>query len=877
MKKILLFICCLFLLTATQAQYVNIPDSNFRKFLILKYPSCFNGAGQMDTACPSIVNELSITCIGYSIVNLEGIQYFKSLKYFDCYNNNITSLQVLPDSLLMLWCRNNLLASLPTLPSSLQSLICNHNQLTSLPTLPSSLQYLECSQNHLTSLPTLPSSLEGLTCYENLLTSLPTLPSSLQSLVCIQNQIVNLPTLPNSLQYLACSQNQLVNLPTLPNSLHELACNQNQLVNLPALPDSLLHLSCVNNKLTSLPNLPSVLTDLNCGTNKLTSLPTLPNLLENLYCSDNNQLSCLPKLPNSLHQLYIINTHISCIPNTTALNAYINPQLPLCNATNNPNGCVSFPIIHGNVYGDMDTNNIWDSVELGRERVKISLANGASTFTQKNGFYEISADSIGVNTVSIHQPNLYKAQPISFTHNFSKYDTLVTDTFALQATIIKDSLSTVAKPINWAARPGFSFPYLISSENVGTITTNPTVHFIWDSSKLVLDSTTNIAAINVGNDLSWNISNFVPGQMDNVVAYFRVKATTAIGDSINYIANISDGIASATDSGRTIVRGSYDPNEKQATPVLTPAQCALGKYIDYTIYFQNTGTDTAFTVVIADTLSSNLIDSSLQIINSSHTCKTTQNGNKVFFEFKNILLPDSNINEKKSHGFVSFKVKPKPTLLNGNTVENKASIYFDYNTPIVTNTAITQINTSGVVLPVQMNSYDVRKVSENKVLNYWTTVTEIDALLFNVQRSEDARTFKTFGKVLAKGNSSNYEFTDVLNTNSISSTLYYRLQIIDKNGSITYSAIKQIRLNELNNLSIALYPNPTKDFVHIESKDGIKKIKIFNSIGQQVVSYLYNNSIKSQTLNLKQLKKGIYIVQVTTVKGELLDEKLIVE
>jgi uncharacterized repeat protein (TIGR01451 family) len=456
---------------------------------------------------------------------------------------------------------------------------------------------------------------------------------------------------------------------------------------------------------------------------------------------------------------------------------------------------------------------------------------------------------------------------------------LVVDTFALQPTIIKDSLSIVAAPINLAARPGFSFPYLISSENVGTITTNPTIHFVWDSSKLILDSTSNIAAMNVGNDLSWGISNLAPGQIDNVVAYFRVKTTTAIGDSINHIATISDGVTSATDSGRVIVRASYDPNEKQATPVLTPAQCALGKYIDYTINFQNTGTDTAFTVVIADTLSSNLIDSSLQMVNSSHSCKTTQNGNRIFFEFKNINLPDSNVNEKKSHGFVSFKVKPKTTLVNGNTVENKASIYFDYNTPIVTNTAITQINTSGVVLPIQMNSYNVRKVNENKVLNYWTTATETNALLFNVQRSEDARTFKTFGKVLAKGNSSNYEFTDVLNINSIPSTLYYRLQIIDKDGSITYSSIKQIRLNELTNISINLYPNPAKDIVNIESKEAIKELKLIDMSGKVIFSHYTRSdySLKHQTLNLKQLTKGIYIVQVTTVKGEVLDEKIIVE
>jgi hypothetical protein len=44
-----------------------------------------------------------------------------------------------------------------------------------------------------------------------------------------------------------------------------------------------------------------------------------------------------------------------------------------------------------------------------------------------------------------------------------------------------------------------------------------------------------------------------------------------------------------------------------------------------------------------------------------------------------------------SHGFVKFRVKPKNTLVLGNTVKNKAAIYFDYNAPIITNTVTTTV------------------------------------------------------------------------------------------------------------------------------------------------------------------------------------------
>jgi hypothetical protein len=55
MRKILLSFIILLFATAGKAQYVNIPDSNFRNFLMAKYPACFNASKQMDTTCNAIV------------------------------------------------------------------------------------------------------------------------------------------------------------------------------------------------------------------------------------------------------------------------------------------------------------------------------------------------------------------------------------------------------------------------------------------------------------------------------------------------------------------------------------------------------------------------------------------------------------------------------------------------------------------------------------------------------------------------------------------------------------------------------------------------------------------------------------------------------
>jgi hypothetical protein len=74
-----------------KAQFVTIPDPNFRTWLIQQYPSCFNASQQMDTTCSEIVNEDTVIVSNLGIQNLTGIQYFDSLITLKCYYNFLTS------------------------------------------------------------------------------------------------------------------------------------------------------------------------------------------------------------------------------------------------------------------------------------------------------------------------------------------------------------------------------------------------------------------------------------------------------------------------------------------------------------------------------------------------------------------------------------------------------------------------------------------------------------------------------------------------------------------------------------------------------------------------------------------------------------------
>ncbi|MEL7193669.1 MAG: T9SS type A sorting domain-containing protein [Bacteroidota bacterium] len=142
--------------------------------------------------------------------------------------------------------------------------------------------------------------------------------------------------------------------------------------------------------------------------------------------------------------------------------------------------------------------------------------------------------------------------------------------------------------------------------------------------------------------------------------------------------------------------GSYDPNDKQATPVGSGPVHEIdpGTTLEFLLRFQNTGTDTAFFVNILDTLPEQVVPSSIQVRAASHPYTLTfqdsvVNGRTLCqFTFDPILLPDSATDQIGSQGFIKFSLEMKDSLPLGTQIQNTASIYFDFNAPIQTNTTL---------------------------------------------------------------------------------------------------------------------------------------------------------------------------------------------
>ena len=159
-------------------------------------------------------------------------------------------------------------------------------------------------------------------------------------------------------------------------------------------------------------------------------------------------------------------------------------------------------------------------------------------------------------------------------------------------------------------------------------------------------------------------------------------------------------------------------------------------------------------------------------------------------------------------------------------------------------------------LPVSMLNFECLMLNERQVKVSWQTSTEINVSHFNVQRSTDGVNFNSIGKVNAKG-AGTYTSNDSLTTHdSRFTTLYYRLEIVDKDGALSYSDIKEL---SFINSSLSIYPNPTKDYITING-GSVKEVRISDVSGRMV---LRTNTWK---IDIRSLLKGVYFIEINTTR-----------
>ncbi|MEO1448039.1 MAG: T9SS type A sorting domain-containing protein [Bacteroidota bacterium] len=359
--------------------------------------------------------------------------------------------------------------------------------------------------------------------------------------------------------------------------------------------------------------------------------------------------------------------------------------------------------LSGRVYFDSDQDCVQDAGEVGLG-VWVMLSNGFGTWTNVNGDYSIQVEP-GVYTLSLAalNPSLSVLCPTGGTHTVTAgLNDISGLDFAVKAdSAIQDLRVALYKHV---IRPGFNHLYWLDVYNDGSVPMQGTMTWIHDSLVTYIganvphdtyDATTYTA--------TWQVPLLQPGQWFWVDATGYIDPTVPLGTPITSFLQVDPITNDAepgdnVDSCTAVVVGSYDPNDKLVSPAGSGEngdEVLLEEFdgtLTYTVRFQNTGTDTAFYVVIRDVLDEDLDPMSFQPATSSHPyALTIENGNELVFSFNNINLPDSARDLEGSNGHVQFRIKPKAEAAVGDVFENTAAIYFDFNAPIITNTVVTEI------------------------------------------------------------------------------------------------------------------------------------------------------------------------------------------
>lgn len=346
--------------------------------------------------------------------------------------------------------------------------------------------------------------------------------------------------------------------------------------------------------------------------------------------------------------------------------------------------------------------------------------NGESDFNQGNFVYQIndSGDNLYGNynngTYYIFSSNPSDSYDISFAINsaltsyFSSNTSFsnVSITSGSGATYLNFPITVVQNYVDAACylipqnqpRPGFTYTTTVRYRNNGYQTIpNGTLTFTKDPNVTVV-SVSQSGINNTSTGFTYDFSNLEPNENRSFTVTLQVPTipTVNLNDNLtnSVTIQIDNDVALANNSfsSTQIVVGSYDPNDKSEAHGgrIVYADFTSNDYLYYTIRFENTGTANAEFIRVEDVLNTDLDEATFEMLDASHAVNTRRENNELTWHFYNIDLPPTVTHPNESHGYVHFRIKPKAGYALGDAIPNTASIFFDYNPPIVTNTFNTE-------------------------------------------------------------------------------------------------------------------------------------------------------------------------------------------
>jgi len=351
---------------------------------------------------------------------------------------------------------------------------------------------------------------------------------------------------------------------------------------------------------------------------------------------------------------------------------------------------------------DSDSNGCSFS-DIGFPHMKVKLVNGVNTsyfYSTPDGLHNVNLkNGTSVITPQLDNPSWFNVSPATLTLNMPSATNYYNQNFCVTAVGVHHDLEVSITSIGNAV-PGQRVKYKIKVSNNGNQIESGTLTFNYDARSSLNDSSPIVSSAANGQ-LVWNMAPLNPMNSREYMVELELNRPdsnpaldanqTLVMDAT--VACTGDEIPSNNQAVlHQLTLYSYDPNDKTCLEGAAIALAQVGDYVHYLIRFENTGSWPAQNIIVTDLIDTAKYDiASLVPIDGSHPFITrVTTGNKVEFLFNNIFLGFTDADNK---GYVAFKIKTKSSLQVGDTFENSASIYFDFNLPIVTNTATTAVQT----------------------------------------------------------------------------------------------------------------------------------------------------------------------------------------
>ena len=636
----------------------------------------------------------------------------------------------------------------------------------------------------------------------------------------------------------------------------------------------------------------------NDGLENLSGLENLTSVGESFRITYNDNLSSIDELENlvSFRDMFVSgNPKLTecCMPlkflEDDPYSVIYSTNNAFCNSVEEAAlSCEKIALISVHPFHDENENGIFDDAEYPLMKNFVLEPNAAMAFADNYGVSYFYILDPGTYFLSYNDPLWIADPPLDVSLTVSEFDDLDTMIYVP----MRPSVNIIRQRIDLSSsitRCDGEVSYWLTYTNTGTVRTSGIIELIPDdlvtfvSSDPPADSTSN-------GKLYWFYNDLYLESSEQIYLIYEMPEVEELGEMINFEANMktNEGYGGHRAILSSELVCSFDPNDKLHVPSGYGKEnyTLFGDTLEYTIRFQNTGNDTAFNVEIRDELSELLDLTTFKRIASSHNVQTQidMESRVATFKFNDIYLPDSFVNEPASHGFVKYQILGKEGLDENSDIENTASIYFDKNPAIVTNTVANRMVSELPSMPVASanpNVLDFGEISLNNpvIEPQILIVSNLGDLPLEINTLDIGNPAFNAGELQSltiEGQSDQeiliyFEPTEV---GDYQSELALKSNVGDLVIQLSGKATLETSLTTLNQSRIQVYPNPNTGKFSIQSlNENIVSYTITNSLGE-IVSEQKATSDFLQ-LDLSTQSKGLYFISIKT-KDTMIVERVVV-